>query len=231
MFEIRIAATPEEREALCRFRYQVYVEELGKKLRHANHGEGMLREPLDDDSVLLYALEGNAVLGTLRWTPCAPHLLAPQLCRALDLPRFTRLVRPERISFTSRFMVAAHCRKSLIAGKLVQTAYHLAREQGVQFDFIHVSPALVPLYEHVGHRRYAGSFIDPDAGIQVPMVLVLEDVEHLGSVRSPILRLARTRRNDPQPGRWFQETYGRGPCSMPSTPAPATAFQPTYAIC
>jgi hypothetical protein len=231
MFEIRVAATPEEREAVCRFRYRVYVEELGKKLRHANHGEALLREPLDDDSVLLYALEGDNVLGSLRWTPCAPHLLAPQLCRALDLTRFTCLLRPERISFTSRFMVAARCRKSLVAGKLVQAAYHLARERGIQFDFIHVSPTLVSFYEHVGHRRYAGSFIDPDAGAQVPMVLVLEDVEHLRNVCSPFLRLARARRNDPQPGQWFQETYGKDSCWTLFTPGPATAFQPTCAIC
>jgi N-acyl-L-homoserine lactone synthetase len=231
MFAIRAAATPQEREEVCRFRYQVYVEEMGKKLRHANHGERILREPFDDDSVLLYALEGGEVLGTLRWTPCAPHFLGPHLCRALELTRFTRLFRPERISFTSRFMVTARCRKSLVAGKLVQSVYRLARERDVQFDFIHASPALVSFYEHVGHRRYAGSFIDPDAGAQVPMVLVLEDVEHLHRVRSPFLRLARAWRNDPQPGRWFQETYGQDPSGAPSISTPAPAFQPTCAIC
>jgi hypothetical protein len=231
MFEIRVAGTPRERQAVYRFRYQVYVEELGKKLRHANHGEGVLREPLDDDSALLYALDGDGVLGTLRWTPGAPRFLSPHVGRALDVTRFASLWRPERISFTSRFMVAARCRKSLVAGKLVRTAYHLAREQEVQFDFIHVSPALVPFYEHVGHRRYVGGFIDPDAGIQVPMVLVLEDVEHLRNVRSPFHRLARTRRNDPRPGRWFRETYGKGSHWVSPTPAPVTTFQPTYAIC
>jgi len=46
--EVRIAKTQEEREAVYRFRYRVYVEELKRDYPDANHEEKWLRDDDDD---------------------------------------------------------------------------------------------------------------------------------------------------------------------------------------
>jgi hypothetical protein len=47
--EAHLATTPEEKEAIYRFRYRVYVQELGKPMKHADHERKRLYEAIDDD--------------------------------------------------------------------------------------------------------------------------------------------------------------------------------------
>ncbi|MBM3466201.1 MAG: hypothetical protein FJX76_29290 [Armatimonadetes bacterium] len=42
------AESPAEREAIYRFRYDVYVAELGKAMPHADHERRTVRDPEDE---------------------------------------------------------------------------------------------------------------------------------------------------------------------------------------
>ena len=53
--EVRIAATDAEREAVFRFRYEVYVEELGRYRGLADHEHRRLVDAEDDHSWIVYA--------------------------------------------------------------------------------------------------------------------------------------------------------------------------------
>jgi predicted GNAT family N-acyltransferase len=207
MAQVLLATTPAERQRIYQFRYHVYVEEMGKNPRYANHADRILVDELDATATLLYLTIDGKIAATLRRNSLQNSVLPPALQRALAIDRFTPAFPNRALSFSSRFMVAPEYRSSSVAGAIVIEAYRLAREQGIQFDFSHASPWLVPFYENMGFRRYADNFVDADAGLQIPLVLLLEDIPHLKAVHSPMYRLARHTQSQGNTRDWLMQTF------------------------
>src|SRR5436309_2084500 len=65
-FEVGLAQSAAEKEAVYRFRYSVYVEEMGRYQASADHAGRRLVEPEDDDGFVFYARDGDDVVGTAR---------------------------------------------------------------------------------------------------------------------------------------------------------------------
>lgn len=196
----------EHRERIYRFRYSIYVEEMGKPMPGADHERRTLRDELDERSTHLMALRGEELIGTIRITWGADGLPA-RFVNWYGLDRFDGFPKKE-ISFTGRLMVSEGLRSSAVSLALAREAYRLGRERGVGFDFIHTTPALIPFFERLGHRRYASEFLDPDLGSRTPMVLVLGDVRHLDSCRSPFSSLARElNHHRPEHADWFRNQF------------------------
>ena len=61
-----LAATEEEKEAVYRFRYDVYVEEMGRYGEAADHENRRLVEPEDETARIWYAAEDGQVVATQR---------------------------------------------------------------------------------------------------------------------------------------------------------------------
>lgn len=204
--EIIQTRTEEQRERIYRFRYSIYVEEMGKPMPGADHVRRTLRDELDDRSTHLMALRGDELIGTLRITWGADGL-PERFVNWYGLERFMGFPK-EDLSFTGRMMVSAGLRSSAVSLALAREAYRLGRERGVGFDFIHTTPALIPFFERLGHRRYAPEFLDPDLGPRTPMVLVLGDFEHLDSRQSPFGPLARElNHHRPEHAEWFKNEF------------------------
>jgi predicted GNAT family N-acyltransferase len=204
--EVRQACTEEERRRIYRFRYQVYVDEMGKRPGYADHERRELYDALDDWAVLLYAQADGEVIATLRLNQASDREFPEYWRRIYQLSRFSRFPAAS-LSMSSRLMVARAWRGSTALGGLLVAIYELARKRGVQFDFCNCSPALVEFYEQLGYQRFGDGFMDEDAGYHVPMVLVAEDVAHLRRVRSPFLRLARRMENSDETARWFAAEF------------------------
>jgi N-acyl amino acid synthase FeeM len=201
--EVTVATTEEERIRVYQFRYSIYVEEMGKNLSYANHAEKILRDELDGGATLLYVTHDTSIIASLRivWGEGGP---APdRTIEDYGLVRFSTF-SSGAFSYTSRMMIAPAWRRSRALVALVEKAYQLMRARVIRFDFINCAPHLVPFFERMGHRRYKPAFIDPDVGYRVPMVLLLEDLEHLLLVRSPLVREARRWKNDPDIACWFK---------------------------
>jgi CRP-like cAMP-binding protein/predicted GNAT family N-acyltransferase len=187
------ARTQDEREAVWRFRYQVYIEEMGKiALANADHKRRWLADDLDEDALILYAQEGDNVVATLRINNAAQTRLPPALEVAYRLARFNT-IPSERLSFSSRLMVARDLRGSVALHKILARAYEIGLESGVLYDFCYCAPALIELYEHLGYRPYTENFLDPEVGYRVPLILTLRDAAHLEAVQSPFWRKLKTR--------------------------------------
>lgn len=205
---IRQAETDEERDRIFRFRYLIYIEEMGKPMPGANHEQRILQDGFDARSTQLYIERDGDIAGVLRiiW---GNDGLPPTYVSWYGLDRFQHFP-PSEISFTGRMMVAEKYRNSPLAMSLAREAYRLGRERGVAFDFIHTTPPLIPFFERLGHRRYNGDFVDPDLGPRTPMVLVLEDCAHLETSQSPFAATARQCKNRPEPAAWFNQQFGNG---------------------
>ena len=65
---IAFAETDEERRAVYRFRYEIYVEEMGKYRSVADHAQRLFHEPVDEQSRIVYATQNGEVVATARST-------------------------------------------------------------------------------------------------------------------------------------------------------------------
>jgi CRP-like cAMP-binding protein/predicted GNAT family N-acyltransferase len=187
------ARSADEREAVWRFRYQVYVEEMGKiALANADHKRRWLADDMDEDALILYALENDAVVATLRINNAKRTRLPPAIEAAYKLDRFSSIPL-EHLSFSSRLMVARDLRGSVALHRILARAYELGLESGIVYDFCYCAPALIELYEHLGYRPYTENFLDPEVGYRVPLILALKDAVHLEAILSPFWRKLKGR--------------------------------------
>lgn len=202
---IKEASDGEEIERILRFRYSVYVEEMGKPIPGANHDTRCLEDELDDQSTHLFAERDGQIVGTVRivW---GRHGLPDSYIGWYGLERF-RMFNPSALSFTGRLMVAARHRRGPLAIILAKEAYRRGLRQGVVFDFIHTTRSLIPLFERLGHRRYKDDFVDPELGPRTPLVLVLGDIDHLRGCRSPFGIEAKRGNQIPDPVEWFRHEF------------------------
>jgi hypothetical protein len=56
------AQTTAELEAVYRFRYSVYVEEMNRTQRYADHELKQIKDPLDDFGHILYATDEDRAI-------------------------------------------------------------------------------------------------------------------------------------------------------------------------
>lgn len=198
---IRQAETKEDRQEVFRFRYEIYVKEMGKPMPGADHSRWQLYDESDERATHLMALDNQELVGSLRiiWG----SLEIPQTYPGwYGLGEFTEFPA-SALSFTGRLMVLPGRRNSLAATALAGEAFRLGLKRGVKFDFIHTTPPLVRFFERLGHRRYRADFVDPDLGPRIPMVLALDDREHLKRCRSPLQRPAGAIHPEGSTSSWF----------------------------
>ena len=207
MLKVQVATTLEEKQAIYQFRYSVYIEEMKKSLRYANHAEKILKDKLDDTAMLLYIKVEDEIVATVRKNLLDSTSLPENLSQIFAVDQFTAAFPTQTLSFSSRLMVAPQWRNSSVLGMIVMEFYRDARTRNLQFDFSHAAPWLVPFYENLGYRRYVDNFLDEDAGLQIPMVLLMEDVDHLRAVHSPFYRVARKASNTSTAKDWFNQEF------------------------
>ena len=164
-------------------------------------------EPWDDSGEFLYAAAGDSVVAALHRATMATTRLPPDACRALRIDVFTAEFLLNSLSISSQPV----CLTGHVGGQslalLYKFHYESLRAQGVQFDFVLVPPAGIWSFEQLGYRRYSGNYHDPTSGARIPMVMILEDVEHLKRVRSPLLSSGAALPCRTDAGDWFAATF------------------------
>jgi hypothetical protein len=109
---IHRAETEEEKRAVYRFRYEVYVEEMGRYRSIADHTHRLLVEPEDEIGRITYAAENGRVAGTARGTWGGDGPFPKRQIDQYGLAPFLAEVPREAISVGERGMVAKHLRGS-----------------------------------------------------------------------------------------------------------------------
>ena len=187
--DVRQAVSETEREAIYRFRYEVYVQEMGCKQVYADHDRRIITEPLDETGRIFGAWCDGTVVGTVRIN----------FARSGDLGDYPQLYSMERAgcfhptctSITTKFMVAKPHRGGPVARLLFLTAYQDARQAGIEFNFMDCNPPLVPFFRKWGWRLYTAPVHHPEYGHVIPMVIALSDRGYLEQVRSLFVKPAR----------------------------------------
>jgi hypothetical protein len=168
--ELFRAQAEQDREELFRFRYSVYVEEMGRYRRAADHRGRRLVEPEDAHSVLYGARQDGQVVGTARLTFGADGF-SPRQIDQYSLGPFLAEVPAELVAVGERLMVAPHLRGSTVSPKLREFERQDVETRGVRLVFGGCEPHLLSMNLSAGARTYAEHNINSEeAGYLIPLM-------------------------------------------------------------
>ncbi len=186
------ATSEHERDAIFRFRYRVYVDELGKDVSSADHEHRRIHDLADDapGTVLFYTGSLDDIGGTVRVQVWRPGTLTPDVRDKYTLEMFPAIDR-HAVCETTRLVVTRDLRGRLIVPALAKAGFeHFAPMPGY-FCFANCAPGLVRAYRRLGYRPYDGRLISVGDGLRIPMVLVTSDRAYLREMHSPVLALCK----------------------------------------
>lgn len=186
MFSLRIYAPGACDPAVFRFRYEIYVEEMGRPQIYADHKAREIRDPLDalGYNLVAFTRQGN-VAGAVRMNfpkdgPCGLYE---------SLYGFDRMTPEERNrqAFCTRGMVRASYRISLISVEFGVILWRLARSQGADSLFVDCNEPRVRFFRRMGCRPVEKAQ-HPEYGKVLVMRFDLDDFAYRDKVRSPLVR-------------------------------------------
>lgn len=176
----------EKKQEVYQFRYSIYVEEMNRKQRYADHKMKTIRDPLDSFGHLFVALDKDQnITGTVRMN----------FCREGDVGEYGEFYRLNSLpssdytdtSITTRLMVAPAYRSKSLAVRLSIAGYNFAVENGLKEDFIDCNAPLDKFFERLGyvHKHRCAH---PEYGDVHVMKITLNDTDYLKKVKSPFIR-------------------------------------------
>ncbi|MBI3785314.1 MAG: cyclic nucleotide-binding domain-containing protein [Deltaproteobacteria bacterium] len=190
--QIALAETEEEKRAVYRFRYSVYVEEMGKYRSVADHEQRLFYEPCDAHSRIFYAAENGEVVATARSTWGGDAPIPQRMIDQYQLEPFLAELPQSAISVGERGMVVPRLRGTDLFLRLIGASLRFANEKRIQLCFGDCEPHLLNLYLGLGQRTYSKKNVNSaEAGYLIPILFVPEDVAYLRSINSPLLQYVK----------------------------------------
>ena len=192
--DIRVATSKEDRDAVFRLRYDVYVEDMRVFADIADHEHRFLTDEHDDEACLLLATVDGEPTGTMRLVYGKP-VLHEEFEDNYDVSLWCPVVvPPEQSLIISKFAVRPTHRGGMVPFELMRAAVQFGIDRDVELVFCDCQPHLVTLYTCLGFRSYRGAYRDPHVAATVPLALVTRDLEHLERLNSPLLGCGLTGR-------------------------------------
>jgi hypothetical protein len=186
------AESEEEKLAVYRFRYDIYVEEMGRYRGVADHDQRTLSEPEDATARIFYAARDGAVLGTSRLSWGGDAAFSPRQIEQYQLKPFLDEVAPEAVAVGERAMVAPQLRGSELFQEIGALVRDFIQEKRIQLVFGACEPHLLSRYLGRGARTYSSRNINsPESGYLIPIVTVIEDIEYFRRINAPGLEDAK----------------------------------------
>ena len=190
---VNIATTQEELEAIYRFRYEVYVEELKRDYPDADHERRWLRDEDDtqDYTVNFYVGALDRIIGAVRLLIWPPGEIPENYHRLFSMaifPGIEDLVTSE----VGRLMIRPTSRGKAVFPSLINAMYEHLVARDVQLCFLYCVPGLVKHYRRsIGARPYGGHLIPAGSSVGIPMVLIVSDSDHFAESGATFSELSR----------------------------------------
>lgn len=185
---LRFAHDEEDRQRVFRFRYEVYVEEMRREQKFADHRRRLIEEPFDATGHLLLAEVGDTLVGTAR-TNFAGETDLGYYVDLFNL-RAAGAAFPHAVSLTTKLMIRRELRSGTLAVRLARALFELGQASGIRHDFIDCNAHLEDFFIRLGYHRHGPKVEHPEYGLVQPLRLDIEDIDHLLQVGSPFARLA-----------------------------------------
>jgi hypothetical protein len=182
-YDVGRADTDEDKEAVYRFRYSVYVEEMGRYQDTADHEGRRLVEPDDERSWIFYARdESGEVVGTARLSWGGNGFTDRQI-EEYGLAPFLAELPAEHVALGERVMVRPDLRGTGLVEEVLKCRDETGAAHDVRIQFSACEPHLLSLYLGRGRRTYATKNINtPEAGYLIPLVAFPQGADALRGV-------------------------------------------------
>ena len=170
MIEVRRATTDDELEAIYRFRYSVYVEEMGRYSTSADHDRRRLVDPEDRRSWNFYASDNDEIVASNRVTWGGVGFSSRQIDHYGLVP-FLDELPPDLLCVGERTMVAASHRGTTVAVDFSNSLEFPVPDETLLVVFGACEPHLISFYAQFEQRPYAARNINSDeSGYLIPLV-------------------------------------------------------------
>ena len=167
--EICTADTDAEREAVYRFRYAVYVEEMGRYRATADHVGRRLVDPEDARSDNIYATDGTEVIASFRMTWGGDGFSTRQI-EQYQLAPFLADIPAEHVVVGERTMISPSWRGSDVFARMGEGSQAYNETHDVRVVFGACEPHLLSFYGH-DQRPYGTRNINSaESGYLIPLV-------------------------------------------------------------
>ncbi len=176
------ATSQEELEAIWRFRYEIYVEELKRNYPSVDHGRKWLRDAEDesDCAVNLYLGPLDHIVGAERLLIWPAGEIPEEYHRLFSMEMFPG-IENVAIAELGRLMVRPSARGKNVFPLLVDAMRRQWVENDVELCFLYCVPGLVKHYRRsLGARPYDGRLIPAGSSVGIPMVVVVPAERRLG---------------------------------------------------
>lgn len=207
LLQIAVASSDAEHDKIDRFRNSILVCEMDHRPGGVDAKSMMLRNAWDRSGAHIYASRVDTVVGAMRRNLVGAVDMPSAARDAFQFDRFLADFSPDSLTISSQPVLASAAAGEQAAALLYSYHYQTLRDQGTQFDFVSAPPAAIGLYEQIGYRRYGRNFLDAATGLRVPMVLVVEDIDHLRRIRSPLLQPIQTVPSRTDAAEWFSAAF------------------------
>jgi len=171
-------------EDIYQFRYQVYVEQLGRKQKYANHVLKTIEEPLDENGFNIGAWRDKELVGTVR-VNFAKDSDFDYYNELYQIPSFEQFTK--KISIVTKLMVSQKYRKTPLSLLLALKCYELGCQHGVELNFIDCNKHLINKFLMLGYRHYTSEVFHSEFGWVTPLVLFNQDIQYLQKMKSPFV--------------------------------------------
>jgi len=174
---VTIVKDQEEREAIYRFRYQIYVEELKRDYPEADHKRKWLRDDDDekDDAVNFYTGTLDNITGAMRLLLWPPGKIPENYFRLFSMKTFPG-IENLTTSELGRLMIRPDQRGNAIFPSLMCAMYEHLVTWNAQLCFLYCVPGLVKHYrKSIGARPYSAPLIQAGSSTGIPMVVIVSD--------------------------------------------------------
>ena len=197
--EILDVTTDAQREAVYRFRYDIYVEEMGRYRDVADHEGRRLVEPDDELAKLKLIQYEGRVIGTARLSwGAVPGALNERIVEQYDLQAFLDAVPHEHLAVGERLMFPPEYRGGPLLFKFISESIVEFRKMGIQLFFGDCEPHLLNPYQSLGYRPYTRRHVNkPETGYLIPIMFVAGDLDYLKSIESPLWKVLKDDGADP----------------------------------
>jgi len=182
---IRLAKTAEDRAAIYRMRYELYVEQQGLFHDTADHERRFLTDEDDAHSHLLLAEVDGQLAGTLRLTS-GPF--SEDLRKTYELRRLRGIVEEERIMVVTRVLVRPEFRGGSIMIQFAMKAMEIVAAASVELTVANCEVHLLNHWMMLGYRPYGKLYNHQQNGVLVSIGLATADLDRLRQLRSPLLQ-------------------------------------------
>jgi hypothetical protein len=204
--QVREAANPGQRQKILKFHDQIMVEELGVSPLSTTDKQRLDEAARDEAARHLFLVADGKIAGSLRLYTSEMIPPSKTMITNYGLNAFIEF-ESARLSFTDHMAIAECWRDGKVPALMMAAAFKLARNGGAQFNFTYCPPALVGLYEKIGYRSYIEQYVETGSGLQVPMILVMDDVDHLRAINSPFAGLMRSDNPNSEIVDWFKNAF------------------------